>query len=285
MKTISNMKRILMTVLFIILASTIAIASMVALPSEVNVGDFDSIFVKALGFPFVASLYFIMIYTHNAIVTHMFGKQAKLSNMKVGIRFGLVFALIYLLGMQEVVIESSPFISWGINFVVYQFFGGAGEAVAALLLCVVISKFIIEKKEHHTKKSLITLHEKITVILLIAMAFTIMRTICYETGIIHSNVKSFPIPCYVWTILFGIVLGFCYTVLYPIFEKGKSFVALPCKIMILTIGLCWIIFNSFIGLIYAGAMAELLLRSGLDILAVFIATLVWEKFFHKKECQ
>ena len=39
---------------------------------------------------------------------------------------------------------------------------------------------------------------------------------------------------------------------------------LSVKTMILTIGLSWIIFNLFIGLIFAGALVELLLRGGLD---------------------
>jgi hypothetical protein len=267
------MKRFLMTAFFILLASIVAIASKIALPSEVNVNDFDSVFVKTLGFEVVASFYFIMIFTHNAIVTLVFGSRAKLSNTQIGVRFGLVFALIYLVGMQEVVIESSPFTAWGIDFVVYQLFGGAGEAVAALLLCTVIAKFSVEKKERYTRKSL-TLRNKLSAVLLIALAFIIVRTICYETDIIHSNVRSFPIPCYIWTILFGIILGFCYTTLYSVFEKEKSQIKLSGKIVVLTMGLCWIIFNSFIGLIFTGEMLNLLLRSGLDVLTVFGVSLL-----------
>ena len=258
-----------------------AIASKVALPSEVNIGDFDSIFVRIFGFEIVASFYFIMIYTHNAVVTLVLGKRAKLSSGQTGVHFGLVFALIYFFGMQEVVIESSPFTSWGIDFVIYQFFGGVGEAVVALLLCVVISKCIIERKERQPEKHHGTLQKKLSAILLIAFAFTIARVIGYETGFIHSDVKSFPIPCYIWTVLFGIVLGFGYTMLRPVFEDEKGIIKLSVKIMVLTIGLSWMIFNSFIGLIFAREMFPLLIRSGLDVVASFIAALIWEKYFSK----
>jgi hypothetical protein len=266
----------------ILLAGIVAIASKAMLPYEVNVEDFDSVLVRTLGFEIVASLYFLMIYAHNAIVTAVFGRRSELSNKQIGLRFGVCFALIYLFGMQEVVIKSSPFAAWGIDFVIYQFFGGTGEAVAALLLCVAISIFVIEKKEHTQIKNLMPFRDKVSAILLIASAFTTIRTIGYETGIVYSNIDSSPVPVYSWTVLFGIILGFCFIVIYPVYCKQQSPVILSVKTMIITIGLSWIIFNLFIGLIFAGALAELLLRGGLDVLAVFLAVLLWRKYFCKK---
>uniref|UniRef100_UPI000564730E hypothetical protein n=1 Tax=Paenibacillus zanthoxyli TaxID=369399 RepID=UPI000564730E len=112
---------------------TLAIFSKNLLPSAVNIKDFNSIFVKLLGFPVVASLYFILIYTHSASITQLFGKNAKLSNIQLGIRFGICFGLIFLLGMQEVVVNASPFSEWGLDFVIFQFYMGIGEAIIALM--------------------------------------------------------------------------------------------------------------------------------------------------------
>jgi len=277
-----NIKKIILIIVLVLLAGSIAIASKVMLPSDVNVKDFDSIFVRVLGFEIVASLYFVMIYTHNAIITSVFGRRAKLSNMQIGLRFGICFALIYLFGMQEVVVEAAPYATWGLDFVVYQFFMGAGEAVAALLLCVAISLFIIDKRHAIQPKTPKLLREKASAVLLIAAAFTAVRVIAYETGTIHSNVDSFPIPSYIWTGIFGIVLGFCFIMLYPVFDNQKSPVKLSVNIMVLTVGLCWIFFNLFIGLIFAGTITEMLLRSGLDVLAVFSATFVWSNYIRKK---
>jgi len=64
---------IIITAALILIACIVAIASKVMLPSDVNVGDFNSIFVRVLGFEAVASLYFVMIYAHNAIFTRVFG--------------------------------------------------------------------------------------------------------------------------------------------------------------------------------------------------------------------
>ena len=274
---ISKKKKIIITAALVLISSIVAITSKVMLPSDVNVGDFNSIFVRSLGFEAVASLYFILIYAHNAIVTATFGRRSELTNRQIGLRFGICFALVYLFGMQEVVVESSPFTTWGIDFVIYQFFGGAGEAIAALCLCMAISIFVIERKEPTQIKAPMPFRNKALAILLITSMFTTIRAIGYETGIIHSNVDRFPVPVYIWTVLFGIVLGACFIMIYPAFGKQKSPAILSVKTMILTVGLSWIIFNLFIGLIFAGALVELLLRGGLDVLAAFLAALVWSK--------
>ena len=43
------------------------------------------------------------------------------------------FGLIYLLGMEEVVVEASPFAEWEFPFVKYQFVMGIGEAYGVVL--------------------------------------------------------------------------------------------------------------------------------------------------------
>jgi len=270
---------VIVTIFFVLIASAAAILSKALLPSSVNVEDFNSIFVKTLGFPIIASLYFILIYSHNAIVTKLWGKQSKLSKLEIGLRFGICFAIIYLLGMQEVIVEASPFSSWGIEYVIYQFFMGIGEAFIALILCLAISEFTIRAPKQEIQSN--RLHNKIALIILVILAFTIERAIGYETSFITSNVDKYPIPTYAWTILFGFALGFCFIMLYPVFSDEKGDIKVCSKITIVAIGFSWIIFNSFIGLIFEGAMVDALLRSVLDIMALFLSSLLWQKYFNK----
>ncbi|ACL76973.1 hypothetical protein [Ruminiclostridium cellulolyticum] len=271
-KTIRKKQIIITNILAIFVASTLAILSKVMLPSAVNVEDFNSIFVKVLGFQIVASLYFIMIYTHSAVVTQLFGKNAKLSNIQIGMRFGICFGLIFLLGMQEVVVSASPFSKWGLGFVRYQFFMGIGEAVVAFALCTIISMLTIENKKSECLRE-DTRYNRVLTVALIALTFTAERVIAYKTGIISSDIETFPVPSYGWTILFGIILGCCYEILYPIFSEDKNPVSQSFKLVVAAIGLSWIIFNSFIGWILDGAMAEVLIRSGLDVTIFFITAL------------
>ncbi|MBU3218260.1 hypothetical protein LL033_26070 (plasmid) [Clostridium estertheticum] len=104
------------------------------------------------------------------------------------------------------------------------------------------------------------------------------RTIVYESGLITSDSATYPVPCYVWTGLFGILMGYIYVFLYPllVFEKKQGGIGILLR-FIATIGGNWMIFNSFVGLIMKGDMPQMLLRSGLDVVVLFLASAVANK--------
>ena len=83
--------------------------------------------------------------------------------------------------------------------------------------------------------------------------------------------------------IFGIVLGVAYVSLYPIFYNNKFNKLLSFKLVVLTIGINWIIFNSFIGLIFKGVMIQMILRSGVDIGVLFLCSILINKYFIKHE--
>ena len=156
MKKAMRTKRvILINTLAVITAVFLAIAIKSLLPADVNVEDFDSMLVNVLGFPAVAILYFIFIYVHCILVMQYFGKQSNLSNRQVGIRFGSVFAAMYLFGMQEVVVEASPFNEWGLPFIRYQFIIGITDALPVLLLCLATSYLILNEKKLPTVSTIL----------------------------------------------------------------------------------------------------------------------------------
>ncbi|GGM20911.1 hypothetical protein GCM10011351_03460 [Paraliobacillus quinghaiensis] len=282
-RIISVKRVIVINALAIIVAALIAIFFHAIVPADVNLEDFDSIFVKLFGFPVVAVFYFVLLFLHCVIVMRYFGKRSSITKLQIGFRFGTVFAVLYLVGMQEVVVEASPFNEWGLAFVNYQFLMGISDAIPALLLCIVTAYFTLSKKNTSSSWQLLNLIEKIKVVALITITFLIARTVGYETGVIGSNIATFPIPTYLWTIVFGVVLGWCYTVLYPIFSSGQNKFLLSYKLVVLTIGINWIIFNSFIGLIFSGVMLQLLVRCGIDIAVLFITSIIIQKYFLKSD--
>ena len=77
-----------------------------------------------------------------------FGRTSDYSKLQMGLRFGICFALIYFIGMQEVMVEASPFKTWGIDFLIYQFVMGIGEALVAIIMCVVISSLTLKNSVH-----------------------------------------------------------------------------------------------------------------------------------------
>lgn len=54
------------------------------LSSEVNAEDFNSLLVLMFGFPIVATSYFVMIYTHNAVVKNGFPKMQGFQTFPAG---------------------------------------------------------------------------------------------------------------------------------------------------------------------------------------------------------
>jgi hypothetical protein len=269
-----GIKNIIVNVVIVILSAILAILAHAIIPTgtEINVVDFDSIFVRILGFPIIATMYFLLLFTHCAIIINYFGKKSIMPKTQIGLRFGLSFALIYLIGMQEVVVASSPFAVWGIDFVEYQLFMGLSDAIPVFLLSIIIAFFTFKKDNSETPKN--KMPKNIIIIFIIMAFYAIVRIIGYKTGIIGSDFKEYLIPSIIWTLLFGITLGFIFVYLKPIYSEMTLSIV---KLSVLTIGINWIIFNSFIGLIFKGLMMQMLLRSIIDVASLFIATVLVNK--------
>lgn len=71
--------------------------------------------------------------------------------------------------------------------------------------------------------------------------------------------------------------------LYPVLAKEQNKLLLSLKLAVLTIGVNWMMFNSFIGLILSGVMPQMLLRSGIDVAIFFLACIVISKYFVKPD--
>jgi hypothetical protein len=272
-----NLKNSIISILCILGASIVAILVHALMPSPgatINPGDFNSLPVKIFGFPVVASSYFIILYLHILIVLLYFGLQSSMDTRKIGLRFGTAFALIYLLGMQEVIVESSPFSGWGFEFVAYQFFMGLGDAIPVFILCIVITAFIFGKKKNKVSYKQQFDKYKLLGVIVIAFAFFCERTIGYIVGYIDSDIEKYPIPVLIWTALFGIVYGIAFILLRPIYYNKSTFTS-SLNISVFTLGINWIVFNSFIGMIFSGTILQMLLRSGIDVAVIFITTIIF----------
>jgi len=278
-KCISTKRLMIINTVFIIFFAIFAIIVHALLPTSVDVAQFDSIFVKWFGFPAVAVFYFILLFTQIAIVVRYIGLKTDALKLQTGIRFGIAFSMIYLLGMQEVVVEGSPFSNWGLGFVKYQLIMGIGDGIPAILLCLVIAYLTLSDSEKIKPINKLQMKKCIVPIAIIAIAIIVERTIGYESGLISSDSATYPVPCYMWTGFFGILMGYIYVFMYPLleFEKTQCGISIPLR-FIATIGVNWMIFNSFIGLISKGAMPQMLLRSGLDVVVLFFASAVVGKY-------
>lgn len=242
------------------------------LPAKVDINRLDSIIVKEIGFPIVAILYFIILYTQCVLTIIAFKKNSTQKGLKSGMYIGIAFASIYLIGMQEIVLNVSPYDKWNIDFVIYQFFMGIGDGIPVFILCSFISKIVITS---FTKKDLKRIKTGY-----VLTAFTVfigtVRTIITMIGIIQNSFSEYPMEVIIWNYAFGCVIGICYIILYKIYNETKY-------IMLCGIVPNWIIFNMFIGLIKSGAMIDALLRSIIDSIAILIIVTIIDNG-QKKDC-
>lgn len=276
-----TLHRNIIGIMSVLVAAIIAIAVHVLLPSPgatLDVSEFDGIAVHLFGFPIVASIYFVILYLHILWVIRFFAPKSYLSNREIGIRYGLIFGFMYLVGMQEVVVSASPCDTYGLSFVVYQFFIGLGDAIPVMILCLLVSA--IEKKKSDIEKIIIknNIRKNIVLVFTVAIIFFIERTLGYVVGYLDSDIREYPVPVLVWTFIFGVVLGGMYLILRPIYNQENK-TKKVFYIMLFTIGINWIWFNCFMGLILDGLFVKMFFRSLLDVLFVMIACLWWERRF------
>lgn len=271
--SLSVKRLIIMNVVFILLSVVFAILLHALLPASADIAQLDGIFVKWFGFPVVSTFYFILLFTHCALAVRYIGVRADVSKVQIGIRFGIVFAAIYLLGMQEVALKGSPFSAWGVGFVKYQFIMGIGDGLPAFLLCLALAYLTLSDREQNKPINKMTTVQLLNIMAVFAVAILAERTIGYETGLVNSESNAYPLPCYIWTGLFGLLMGCIYVILYPLLAFKTKQYSIPLRFSAI-IGVNWMIFNSFIGLIMKGAMLQMILRSGLDV-AVLLLVCLW----------
>lgn len=259
--------------LLILLATLFSMALHAVVPGGNNHRDFDSRFVLLFGFPMVASAYFLLLFTHCTASLFLIGRYSLAGARKTGISLGLSFSFIYLVGMQEIMVEASPFRRWGGDFVVYQLLTGIADAIPALLLTLMASSYLKTKSAEERKL------EALGSTLLFTAFFSLGRTFFNGLGVIKSDIASYPVQTTVWNLLMGATFGFLYGIMGTLLRCGAR---KKIPLFLVTVGIQWILFNSFIGLIFKDAMGQALLRSSIDVLAMAVASTLNELRSNRK---
>jgi hypothetical protein len=276
---VSKTRIILICTLTIICSAAFAIFVHAIFPASVEVDKLDGLLVKLLGFQVVGVGYFLLLYIQCTAAVRYIMRRTSVSNLQTGVRTGISFALVYLIGMQEVMVGSSPYSAYGLDYIRYEFFMGLGDAIPVFVLCLVVAVFTGKSKATVAAGKMGRMGSLLTVAI-IAAGFLIERTMGYETGIVLSEHNTNAIPCYTWTALFGIVLGCIYVIMYPVLNGGYKWGNVPVRFALI-IGVNWIIFNSFIGMILKGVISQMLLRSSMDVIALLIASYIAGKLTNR----
>lgn len=268
---ITKCKKNITDFFLVLLFAAAAIVVHAVMPSPgaaMDTSVFDSFLVKKFGFPAVASGYFLVLFLHILFTIRIFAVRSDIGKWRTGCCFGAAFALIYMGGMQEVMVSASPLTEYGLDFILYQLFLGLGDAVPAFLLCVILCRLHCVSSADVPDRRIFCKDNFIR-ILCIAAAFFVWRMIGYFTGIVDNEMSSYPVPVVIWTFVFGILLGIGYCLVNHIFpEKDRKKKQIVRFLVI--IGVNWIWFNCFIGLILADSFFFMFMRAGTDVLAMLI---------------
>lgn len=278
MKT--KFKSVLFDLLLVVIFAAAAIALHAILPSpgaEMDTSVFDSWLVKAMGFPAVASGYFVVLFLHILITIRAYAPKSPLGKWKTGLCFGAAYSLLYLGGMQEVMVSASPLTEYGPDFVLYELFLGLGDALPAFLLCIALCA-IHAKPSGAVDRPAFLRQENGIRIAMIGAGFFLWRMAGDLGGIVDNELALYPAPVLLWTAIFGALLGVGYCLLLPAFGGRRK----PAGLF-LTIGVNWIWFNCYIGLIAAGAFRFMVLRAGADVLAVLLGSMLAERICRMKK--
>ena len=120
------------------------------------------------------------------------------------------------------VVSASPCDTYGIDFVLYQFFMGLGDAIPIILLCVLVCGFVRINTGDRKPKSPNKKLENRIMFIVISLLFFIERVVGYYVGYIDNEFQEYPIPVLIWTLVFGMVMGGIYVFLSPIYEDIKG---------------------------------------------------------------
>ncbi len=232
-------------------------------PAKADSALLDGLPVVLLGFPVVATLYFLVLFSQSAATVVINAGGIRLTPVRSGLAHGLSLALLYMIGMQEIMLKACPFQVWGGDFVLYQLLMGLGDAIPVVGLCVVVG-LISGGGDHASGKT--RLNAPVTILSYSLIVGTI-RLLSSASGLIDSYIHEYPFQVVAW----GYLLGAAFGVVRLLQEHAWSRGGLT---MFFGVGLNWMIFNAFMGLVMKGAMPDSMMRGALDVAALAVPALL-----------
>jgi hypothetical protein len=250
----------------IVVCAAVAIVVHAILPEKVDEALLDGALVLRFGFPLVAVAYFLILFAQCAATVTASWSTAQTSALRYGLTLGPAFAVLYMIGMQEIMVDTSPFPAWGSDYVVYQAVIGLGDAIPVIILCAVVGALLAGERTFAGRG-----HQgDLIAVLVMTLTVGSVRWLVSALGVIQSSLAEYPLPVIAWGYLLGLGFGISYILVTRANSVGRT-------VMLYGVGLNWLIFNAFIGLVFAGMMGDALLRSAIDIAAMGLAMVLLAK--------
>ncbi len=219
-----------------------------------------SIFVENGTMPLAFSIYGVFAYSLIAIMFLLIRNQLSGNKIIQGIKYGFFCCFIWIVYLLEPLPHVSP-----IDRITYPAADGLALIVMGIALGFMFCKDRPLIKKDIRKGNIISLVS-------ITICFVIGRFIQYYIFDIYSSFNSNKIETIGWCILTGIVVA-CSLIWINKYVKEENFIKRALIIGALIFGLNLTLFNFFMPLVFDADILDLILRTGIDFLAVTIGSL------------
>lgn len=218
-----------------------------------------SIFINNGSMPIIFMLYGTFAYTIIAAIFLTLHKNLSGTRIIKGLKFGILYSLLWSIYLIEPLAHGSA-----IDKISYPIVDSAVLIVMGLLLGRFIAISSPNKKYKFTKHSLMSIG-------FITVLFFIGRIIQYTIFNIYSTFNESPVSSIMWVIITGIVIGLVFDYINPLIES-KSITHKSFIFGIVIFGVDLFAFNFFIPIVFNFDILDLLTRTSVDIMFVFIGS-------------
>jgi hypothetical protein len=218
-----------------------------------------SVFVNNGSMPVAFMVYGTIAYTTIAAIFLILYKNMSGNRIIKGLKFGISFSLLWSLYLVEPLAHAAT-----IDKIIYPIVDSAALIVMGLLLGRFISTASPNEKYKFTKNSLLNIS-------LITSLFFIGRMMEYTFFNIYATFNNSPLASIIWVIGTGAVIGLIFDYLNASINSksilGKSFI-----FGIVVFGVNLFAFNFFMPIVFKADILDLLIRTIMDIIFVFIGS-------------
>ncbi len=249
------MPRQLIFLLIVALCGALDIALHMAGGDLMPIPSAFSPLVNRLGFSTVAAVWIALAFTGMGLVFLFWARRMAGSGRHKGLRYGLALALMILVAMFEGVgLLGTPLIG--------ELAMGLADAVPIALMIVALGWTLAADSPAAPAPGKRPVWPVLVVFVLI---YGIGRTGVQMVGLIESGLAERPLASLIWPFAMGAAIGVLFLTLGDALHglsRGTAALAFGVGVF----GANWALFMTFVPMVFPGALADTVLRVGLDIL-------------------
>jgi len=213
--------------------------------------------VERVGFAAVVAVWIALAFTGMGLVVLFWARRMAGSGRAKGLRYGLALGLMILIAMFEGVgLLGTPLIG--------ELAMGLADAVPIALMVALLGWTLAPDSPDADAR---TRPPVLRVLVVFALVYGVGRTGVQLLGLIESGLAERVLPSLIWPFAMGAAIGVLFLAMKDAL-RGLSLGSAALAFGLGVFGVNWVLFMTFVPMVFPGALADTALRVGLDILLV-----------------